>query len=225
MLRADAAQIEPRIHIRKTAIVNRIKNNKDILTHITIENEDFLYNLEPDDISRNEDRTYYINKKQDDPLIKEINGKMALLTMVNSDVLVANSDMKHHNKLMVEIQKKYSIPAACIVFVLIGVPLGVRSRRGGLAIGGGFSIVFFLIYWAFLIGGEHLSDRKLMEPWLAMWLPNIIVGFAGIWLTARMIRESAFIDLNQWLRTLKSKKEQKSGDGEIVNHESSSISK
>jgi len=82
--------------------------------------------------------------------------------------------------LSVEIQKKYSIPVACIVFVLIGAPLGVMARRGGLATGGGVSLVFFLLYWTCLVGGEDLADRQIISPFLAMWSANIIVGIADI---------------------------------------------
>ena len=51
---------------------------------------------------------------------------------------------------------------ACIVFVLVGAPLGMRARRGGLA-AGFLSVVFFLFYWACLIGGEQLADRGLLS--------------------------------------------------------------
>jgi lipopolysaccharide export system permease protein len=88
------------------------------------------------------------------------------------------------NEFQVEIQKKFSIPFACIVFVLVGAPLGILARRGGLA-AGFFSAVFFVFYYLCLTGGEQLADRRLMPPWLAMWLPNLVIGGLGAWLTAR----------------------------------------
>lgn len=107
------------------------------------------------------------------------------------------------NAFMVEIHKKYSIPVACFVFVLIGAPLGVRIHRRGLGVAAGLSVVFFLIYWAFLIGGEDLADRGYITPAMAMWLPNILLGGLGIFLVQRTIRETQFIDwsaLNRLLR-------------------------
>jgi len=83
----------------------------------------------------------------------------------------------------VEIHKKFSIPFACVVFVLLGGPLGIRMRRGGFA-NMAVSVVFFMVYYLFLIGGEQFADRRLMAPWLAMWLPNIVLGSLGIYLTA-----------------------------------------
>ncbi len=102
------------------------------------------------------------------------------------------------NSAWVEIHKKYSIPVACIVFVLIGAPLGIMARQGGLATGTGMSIIFFLIYWAFLIGGEELGDRGIVNPAMAMWSPNILVGGMGIYLVFHAVKEATFIPWETW---------------------------
>ena len=79
----------------------------------------------------------------------------------------------------VEIWKKYSIPVACIVFVLIGAPIAVRYRRAGVALVVGVSLVVFCAYYVALIGGEHLADRELLSPFWAMWAPNVLFGMIG----------------------------------------------
>jgi lipopolysaccharide export system permease protein len=93
------------------------------------------------------------------------------------------------NSYLVEIQKKYAIPASCLIFVLIGAPLGMRMRKSGLGLSIGVSLGFFLLYWACLIGGEALADRNLIEPALAMWAANIIIGIPGIILVLGTARE------------------------------------
>jgi lipopolysaccharide export system permease protein len=85
----------------------------------------------------------------------------------------------------VEIQKKYSLPVACIIFILLGAPLGVMVRKGGFGVAAGISLFFFLIYWAFLIGGEKLSDRGIITPFWGMWSANVFFGIVG---TILMIR-------------------------------------
>lgn len=110
------------------------------------------------------------------------------------------------NSFLVEIHKKYSIPVACIVFVLIGAPLGVRVHRGGLGVATGLSVCFFLIYWAFLIGGEDLADRGIMTPAMAMWLPNILLAGVGVILVQRTIREMHIIDFSGIFRFFAKKK-------------------
>jgi lipopolysaccharide export system permease protein len=83
-------------------------------------------------------------------------------------------------KYEVEIYKKYALPVACIIFVLIGAPLGVMVRKGGFGVAAGISLFFFLIYWAFLIGGEKLSERGFFSPFIGMWAANILLGVSGI---------------------------------------------
>ncbi len=88
------------------------------------------------------------------------------------------------NSLDVEIQKKFSIPAACIVFVLVGAPLGIRARKSGIGVAF-ISILFFVFYYLCLAGGEELADRRFLNPTVAMWTPNIVIGLIGLFLTLR----------------------------------------
>jgi lipopolysaccharide export system permease protein len=81
---------------------------------------------------------------------------------------------------LVELHKKFSIPFASVVFILIGAPLGMMARKGGFAVSTAFSLGFFIIYWAFLIGGEEFADRGFLSPALSMWLPNLVLGSFGI---------------------------------------------
>ena len=87
------------------------------------------------------------------------------------------------DRYSVEIHKKFSIPSACIVFVLLGAPLGARVRRSGAAVSVAVSLGFFWIYWMFLIGGEELADRGFILPAVAMWAPNLTFGLLGGYLT------------------------------------------
>ena len=115
---------------------------------------------------------------------------------VLSDVELCKLNKEEINRYEVEIHKKYSLPAACIVFILIGAPLGMMTRKGGIGVAAGISIIFFLIYWAFLIGGEKLSDRGLLSPFLGMWSANIVLGILGIFLTIKAARETITINFS-----------------------------
>ena len=100
---------------------------------------------------------------------------------------------KSINVYLLEVHKKFSLPAACIVFVLIGAPLGMMARRGGMGTAIGISVGMFIIYWAFLIGGEELSDRGLTSPVVAMWLPNILLGGIGLLLIYKLMSEKSLM--------------------------------
>jgi lipopolysaccharide export system permease protein len=92
-------------------------------------------------------------------------------------------------KYEVEIYKKYALPVAVIVFILIGAPLGVMVRRGGFGAAASISLAFFLLYWAFLIGGEKLAERDFFSPFIGMWAANILLFILGILLTIKTNKE------------------------------------
>jgi lipopolysaccharide export system permease protein len=118
---------------------------------------------------------------------------------ISSQVRRLESKRKKINKYWVEVHKKYSIPFACIVFILIGAPLGTMTRKGGMGVAGGISLLFFLIYWAFLIGGEKLADRGMVSPFWGVWSANIFLGILGMYLTYRGAKERVNIDLS-WIQ-------------------------
>jgi lipopolysaccharide export system permease protein len=140
----------------------------------------------PDDINARKDSSQIINETMD-----KIRYQMGSIENVLS-LIVFNKD--RIDEYLVEIYKKYSIPTACIVFVLIGAPLGIMSRRGGFGIAATLSLGFFLLYWSCLIGGEKLADRDIISPFIGMWGANIVIGIAGIYLTLRMGKETPTID-------------------------------
>jgi len=100
------------------------------------------------------------------------------------------------NRFWVEIHKKYSLPFACLVFVLIGAPLGTMMRKGGFGMAAGISLVFFLIYWAFLIGGEKLADRGIISPFIGIWIANILLGILGLFLLIKSAREKVTLNFD-----------------------------
>lgn len=95
------------------------------------------------------------------------------------------------NQYRVEYHKKYAIPFACIIFMLIGAPLAVRFPRGGVGMVIAASFSIFGIYYMSLIGGESLGDRGIIDPFWGPWAPNIFFGAIAIWTLSRMGRETA----------------------------------
>ena len=83
-----------------------------------------------------------------------------------------------HTELF-ELQKKFSIPVACLVFGLIGLGLGASNRRDGKLASFVVGIVVIFIYYVLLWLGQSLVRGHLVPPWVAAWLPNIILGALG----------------------------------------------
>ena len=121
---------------------------------------------------------------------------------VRSDLFMINIYERAVRTYLVEIHKKFSIPFACIIFVFIGAPLGIMSRRGTFGMSASLSLGFFVFYWACLKGGENLADRGFFDPWVGMWIANIILGIIGLYLTVRTARENPTIDWSQFARLI-----------------------
>tara|TARA_B100000965_G_C19595282_1_gene759877 strand:+ start:44 stop:1393 length:1350 start_codon:yes stop_codon:yes gene_type:complete len=97
----------------------------------------------------------------------------------NEFTLIDNYE-KNNNKFLVEIHKKFTLAFACVLFTLVGAPLGILVRKGGMTIASSLSIAFFLIYYILLIWGEQLADRALIDPIIGSWMPNIILFIVGM---------------------------------------------
>jgi len=120
-----------------------------------------------------------------------------ILQILETQTYALDSNLRQINRYGVEIHKKFALPFSCIIFVLLGAPLAIRSGKRGMTISIGFSILLFLVYYVFLISGEKLADRRLMEPWLAMWLANIVFLVVAVFILKQTNRESGAID---WAR-------------------------
>ena len=114
---------------------------------------------------------------------------------INNEFNLIKSYKKSKNKYAVEIHKKFSIPFACVLFVLLGAPLGVMSKKGGFAVSTSLSFGFFLIYYILLIGGEEMADRNILSPSIGMWTPNLIILCIAFYLLIHTIREKGPIGI------------------------------
>jgi len=117
-----------------------------------------------------------IKKKSKDMTIQELEGEISRLKEEGIDPA----------PLITEINKKISLAFSCFVFILLGCPLAIITRRREKSIN--FSIAFLIvgIYYLLLMGSEALSLQGYLDPKIAMWLPNIILGVIGVILTFRI---------------------------------------
>ena len=79
-----------------------------------------------------------------------------------------------------ELNKRLSIPFACLIFGLIGAPLGIRRGRSGKSAGVAIALLVFLIYYIVLGGATNLSETGTLPPPLAFWIPNVAMVLASL---------------------------------------------
>ena len=101
------------------------------------------------------------------------------------------------SRYAVEIHKKYSIAFACLVFILIGAPIGMMTRTNTIGKGFAISSFIFLVYYISLYAGEELADRMIISPFVAMWISNIIFAIIGVYLVIYSARERRIIHLEK----------------------------
>lgn len=94
----------------------------------------------------------------------------------------ASSDPSVKNLVAIEIQKRFGFPFACVVFGLVGMPLGIVGARSGRSAGFALSIGIIVVYYVVFNTGEESARDGTIPAWLAVWLPNILFAIAGIWM-------------------------------------------
>ncbi len=107
----------------------------------------------------------------------------ALRTTIDSGYRTVRFVEDKADRYTVEIHKKYSMALACLLFMILGAPLGLSMRRGGLGTSAVVALAIFMFHWVSLANGEKFADRGLMDPWLGMWLANIVTGVLGLAMT------------------------------------------
>jgi len=94
--------------------------------------------------------------------------------------------LKRVNKFLVEIHKKFSIPMACVVFVLLGAPIGMMTRKGNFGYAALMSALILTVYWVSIIQGEKMADRLFVSPFIGMWAFNLVFSAVGILLILQL---------------------------------------
>ena len=108
-----------------------------------------------------------------------------------TSVMRADVHQTTAQRYWVEVHKKLAISFACVVFVLVGLPVALRFPGGGVGMVVSVSVAIFGIYWGGLIGGESLADKGVVPPFWAMWTPNLVFLVLGLVLASRIGRPAA----------------------------------
>jgi LPS export ABC transporter permease LptF/LPS export ABC transporter permease LptG len=88
----------------------------------------------------------------------------------------------------IELHQRLALPPACFLLALIGIPLGVSSRKGGKSSAFVLTVALAFIYWMGLIGANGLAKQHKLPVGVAMWIPNAVFALLGIILIIRLER-------------------------------------
>ena len=87
---------------------------------------------------------------------------------------------------LIELNKRFAYPAACLVLMLIGVPLGVSSKRGGKSAGFVLTIALVFLYYFLSSTGVALGRQNKLPVFIGVWMANFVFAFCGLLLLRQM---------------------------------------
>jgi len=97
----------------------------------------------------------------------------------------------------VELSKRFSIPLTCILFGIVGVPLGITSRRSGKSGGFIFAILIILIYYIGLVLMQNFGRSGRINPYFSVWIPNIALLIFTVYVSYKTQKEIPFRTFNK----------------------------
>jgi LPS export ABC transporter permease LptG/LPS export ABC transporter permease LptF len=100
--------------------------------------------------------------------------------------LWAHTHGPQSKRFQIEMQKRFAYPAACLVLMLVGVPLGVTSRRGGKSSAWVATLALVVVYYSLSLIGIALAKQNWISAFLAVWMANLLFSAGGIFLLWQM---------------------------------------
>ncbi len=106
-----------------------------------------------------------------------------------ASVAERKKEQKPAQILWIEIHKKFALPFSCLIFGILGLPMGIVNKKGGKSTGFVLSIGIILYYYILITMGERLATEQRISPFIGIWAANITLGIFGIYFLIRSARE------------------------------------
>lgn len=153
-------------HMKNGVIYDLTGDGVDRMMHF--ENQDITYAQSPDEIPKQK-------KDYDEMTIRELLTAKRAYEAAHADT----------TEIMMEVNRRFSLPFASFVFAIVGAPLGVQKQRSSSSLGFGLSVVIIFIYYAIMTFLEAMGSGHILPPAVAVWLPNAIALVCGLFLIRR----------------------------------------
>ncbi len=122
---------------------------------------------------------FYIGEKNADEMnIRELSNYITLKKKMGEDV----TDYE------IQLNMKFAIPFACLVFSLLGAPLGLTPKRASSSIGLGLSIIIIFLYYTMMSISVAFGELRWLPPPVSAWIPNVAAGSIGWYFLYRAVR-------------------------------------
>jgi lipopolysaccharide export system permease protein len=132
-------------------------------------------------------------------IIKAIGNLKNASSFLTTQNEALHNDVKSIKRYEINWNKKFTLAVACLVFFLIGAPLGAIIRKGGLGTPAVISILFFVIWYVVSISGEKLVEEDLVSTTAGMWASTYILLPIGLFLTYKASTDSVILNIDTYL--------------------------
>lgn len=113
--------------------------------------------------------------------------------------LVMKEELKTIRRHDIELQKKFTLSFACIIFFFIGAPLGAIIRKGGIGMPLVISVILFIFYYIIDNTGYKMARDGRILVWEGIWLSSAILLPLGIFFTYKAVNDSAVFNKDAYL--------------------------
>ena len=114
--------------------------------------------------------------------------RRAAAPLKNIDPGTWNYDLSKARYYEIEFQRRFALPAACLVLAMVGIPLGLSARKGGKSTGFVLTILLVCVYYFFSLIGVSMARQGKMPPWEGVWMANAFFFLCGLVLLWRVDR-------------------------------------
>lgn len=188
------------------------------------DNEKFFTNVNNDVLNQTNSVISYMDTKQNrakakpkqllkldtvkkDKKLEIIKNAYSRLDNLKSTLNAKNSEIdpgiKYYSKVVIYQQRIVTYSFTCIIFFLIGASLGSIIRKGGMGLPVIIAIVIFIIFYIINVGIENMAWSGKINPYLAAWVPNMVLFPFGIWMTYKALTDSQLFDAEKYKAFLK----------------------
>ncbi|MFY7815553.1 MAG: LptF/LptG family permease, partial [Chryseobacterium taeanense] len=121
-----------------------------------------------------------------------------LKSTLESKNIEIDPSVKYYSKVVIYQQRIVTYSFTCIIFFLIGASLGSIIRKGGMGLPVIIAIVIFIIFYVINVGVENMAWSGKINPYLAAWIPNLVLFPFGIWMTYKALTDSQLFDVEKY---------------------------
>jgi hypothetical protein len=112
-------------------------------------------------------------------------------------------EQRNIRKHEIEWHKKFTLAAACLIFLFVGAPLGAIIRKGGMGMPTVISTVLFILYYVISLTGEKFVRESVLESYQGMWISSFILVVVGVFLTYKATNDSSMLNIDTYVNFIR----------------------